>query len=94
MKLYDFDSWYNGKVTLIYSEVSYTDKEKPIFVNWDDFTESEVTKIKQMQKQLFEEKVRINLEKFKAEFTKRFSKHLMPKEYLEKEKQECANILF
>jgi hypothetical protein len=117
MKQYKFESWFNGDVTLIYSEVLYKKivnekivngkvviekkgKEKkikediPVFVTWDNFAESEATKIKQMQKHLFEEKVRINLEKFKAEFTKRYSKHLMPKDYLEMEKQECANILF
>jgi hypothetical protein len=94
MEQYNFDSWYNGIVTLIYSEVTYTENDNPIFVTWDNFIESEVIKIKQRQRQIFDKNVSLNLDKFKSEFNKRYSKSLMADEFLEIEKQECFNILF
>ena len=100
MKQYKFESWYKGNVTLIYSEVSFKEKDdngkkvKPVFVTWNNFDDSEVIKIKKMQKEIFDENVSLYLEKFKSEFSERYSKSLMAEEFLEIEKQECFNILF
>jgi hypothetical protein len=94
MKQSKFESWLKGDVTLLYSDVFYKEEDKPVFVTWDNFSEPEVLKIKKMQKEIFDKNVSINLEKFKSEFTKRYSKSLMPDEFLEIEKQECFNILF
>jgi hypothetical protein len=94
MKQSKFESWLKGDVTLLYSDVFYKEEDKPVFVTWDNFSEPEVIKIKKMQKQIFDKNVSINLEKFKSEFTKRYSKSLIPVEFLEIEKQECFNILF
>lgn len=100
MKQYKFESWLKGKVTLIYSEVSYKEKDdngkkiEPVFVTWGNFSETEAIKIKQMQKLIFDENISLNLEKFKSEFIKRYSKSFMPDEFLELEKQECYNIFY
>jgi hypothetical protein len=100
MEQYKFENWLNGDVTLIYSEVFFDEKDdngeivEPICVDWGNFAESDVIKIKQMQKQIFDENININLEKFKSEFLKRYTKSLMPEEFLESEKQECFDILF
>lgn len=100
MKQYKFENWLNGDVTLIFSEVLSDGKDvngeivEPIRVDWENFAESERIKIMQMQKQIFDENISLNLEKFKSEFLKRHTRSLMPEEFLESEKQECFNILF
>lgn len=94
MKQFKFDSWLNGDVTLIYSEVSYKENDKPIFVTWDDFDEADVIKIKQAQKSIFDDIVKQKLEILKSTFAERFNKSSMALELLETEKQECFNILF
>jgi len=100
MKKYKFESWYNGDVTLLYSEVFYKKNEnddksnEPVFVNWDDFAESEVIKIKEKQSEVFDENVNLYLTKFQTEFQKRYDKSMMAAEFLEMEKNECFNILF
>ena len=100
MKQYKFDSWFKGNVTLIYSEVSFKEKDdngktvKPVFVTWDNFAESEVIKIKEKQREVFDENVNLYLTKFQTEFQKRYKKSLMAAEFLEMEKNECFNILY
>jgi hypothetical protein len=100
MKKYKFESWYNGDVTLLYSEVFYKENEnddknnEPVFVTWDNFAKSEVVKIKEKQKEIFDENVNLYLTKFQTEFEKRFKKSLMAAEFLEMEKNECFNILY
>ena len=100
MKKYKFESWYNGDVTLLYSEVFYKDNEnddknnEPVFVTWDNFAKSEVIKIKEKQKEIFDENVNLYLTKFLTEFEKRYKKSLMAAEFLEMEKNECFNILY
>ena len=100
MKQYKFDSWFKGNVTLIYSEVSFKEKDdngktvKPVFVTWDNFAKSEVIKIKEKQKEIFDENVNLYLTKFQTEFEKRYKKSLMAAEFLEMEKNECFNILY
>lgn len=100
MKKYKFESWYNGDVTLLYSEVFYKKNEnddksnEPVFVTWDDFAESEVIKIKEKQSEVFDENVNLYLTKFQTEFQKRYDKSMMAAEFLEMEKNECFNILF
>lgn len=100
MKKYKFESWYNGDVTLLYSEVFYKNNEnddknnEPVFVTWDNFAKSEVIKIKEKQKEIFNENVNLYLTKFQTEFEKRYKKSLMSAEFLEMEKIECFNILY
>jgi hypothetical protein len=50
MKQYKFESWFKGDVTLLYSEVSYKEENKPVIVSWENFAKSEVIKIKKKTK--------------------------------------------
>jgi hypothetical protein len=94
MKQYKFESWFKGDVTLLYSEVSYKEENKPVIVTWENFAKSEVIKIKKKQSDIFHENVSLHLEKFKTVFNKRYNKSLMPEKFLEKEIEECYKILF
>ena len=94
MKQYKFESWFKGDVTLLYSEVSYKEENKPVIVSWENFAKSEVIKIKKKQSDIFHENVSLHLEKFKTVFNKGYNKSLMPEKFLEKEIEECYKILF
>jgi hypothetical protein len=94
MEKYNFKSWLKGDVTLVYSKSVYHEKDNPVFVYWENFSEVAAIKIKQFQKALFDKIITQNLEKYKSNFKERYSKSSLKQELLETEKQECFNILY
>lgn len=94
MKKYTYDNWWNGDVVLRDATLELDKDDKPILVNWSDFSESDVQKIKDKQAALFDDQVRALQKKFSEQFRLRYSASKMKKQYLADEMQECKNIMF
>jgi hypothetical protein len=91
---YTYDNWWSGDVTLIYSTYFFYKSDKPQLLSWTDFSDSEVEKILEKQKELFAGNVKRILDEHTSQFTKRINNSEMKSEYLKAEKKECRNIMF
>ena len=93
MKKNTFNDWYNGNVTLKYAKSILINGNKPRLVSWDEFNEVDISKIKEKQKEIFQEIVKSNLNSFKNQFHIRYKNSRIKGELLETERKEFANIL-
>ena len=96
-KKYSFKDWWSGNIILIYSKPNYDAKneaEAPIWVTWDDIIDSDIPKIKEKQKSIFEEEVNKHLPEWKKHFLKRFDKSELPDILLNDELNKFAKIMF
>jgi hypothetical protein len=91
---YTYDDWWNG-------EVAFENTEKVIDIGfelkiafWEDFSEIDALKIKDKQRELFEELVQKELTKGKDNFLKQFQSSLMKGTLLENEIQQCHDIMY
>jgi hypothetical protein len=71
-----FQNWLEGGVTLIYAEklfkgLTVDEIDKLVFASWGDFSEEDVSKIKQKQREIFDDLVSSKLDGFKKIFTDR-----------------------
>jgi hypothetical protein len=91
---YTYDNWLKGEVTLVYSTRMFDKGDEPKLADWDDFTESDIERIKEKQWEIYAEKVNTLLKAHSVQFTKRFNASEMKNEYFNDEIQECKNIMF
>ena len=94
MEKYTYDNWWNGEVTLNYARKVWTKEDAPIIVEWLNFDEGDVAKIKEKQKDIFEQKVTDCVIEIKSNFLKQFEGSLMKGELWRDEIQQCWDIMF
>jgi len=94
MKKHTYDNWWKGDVTLVHADKCWNEGDKPIIVDWADFSESDAGKIKDMQEKIFAYGWKTRLKAVCAQFTKRYEKSEMKLEYLTDEIQECRGVMF
>ncbi|OFY89647.1 MAG: hypothetical protein A3K10_09805 [Bacteroidetes bacterium RIFCSPLOWO2_12_FULL_31_6] len=94
IKKYKYDNWWNGEVTLNYSRNVWRKDDIPIIVEWVNFNEKDTRRIKEKQKEIFEQKVSDFLIKIKDDFLKQFDGSLMKNELWRDEIQQCWDIMF
>jgi len=94
VKKFKYIDWLEGKVVLDTCEFEYNKGEKPIIVKWDDFEENEILKIKEKQKQIFEDNVNELLKNFQDDFLKRLEKSMMKEDLLNDFLKQCFDIMF
>ena len=90
----NYDNWWNGDVVLSSSTLYFNDKEKPLTVDWADFSESDVDKIKEKQWEIFADGVNTRLKAVCTQFIKRYEASEMKLDYFTDERQECWNVMF
>lgn len=91
---YSYNDWWNGNVFLKYCPIIFDERDKPIGVEWKDFSEMDSQKIRLKQKELFEEEKKINLKKWKNIFSKRYQNSEIKQKYLFDEINHCNDLLF
>lgn len=89
-----YDNWWNGDVTLAYSKRYFDENEKFFVVHWDDFSLTDVQKIKVKQCELFDEKVNDLLQKHRTTFIERYNNSSDKSAYYENEYQEYRKIIY
>jgi hypothetical protein len=93
-KLYTFEHWWKGEVALIYSARVWSKGDIIVVLEWSDFNEIDVQKIKDKQKVIFEELVQDRLSKSQDSFLMQFESSQLKYMLLENEKQQCIDIMF
>jgi hypothetical protein len=91
---YTFEDWYHGNVILKDATIVTAKGEKIQLIDYADFSDEDAFKIKKIQKQIFDEKVKSLLEQHTEQFEKRHSASEMKDELLENEIKQCDEILF
>jgi hypothetical protein len=93
IKKYSFDDWWNGEV--IHKDASLYDIKGADLkiVDWSDFNESDVERIKAKQLEIFKFAVDAKFKELQAQFLVRYNNSEMKKLYLLDEIKECMNIL-
>lgn len=97
MKKYTYEDWWAGKVYLLYCPVSYFPKDKLKIgkqVDWNNFEEVEINKIKTKQKELFEEIGHKTLQSYKKIFLETYKKSKFKALYLNDELEDIKFIIF
>jgi hypothetical protein len=93
---YSYMDWWSGKICLTYSTILVSPNSKeddPIIVSWDDIKESDVPRIKDKQKDIFNNAVNIQLEIWKEAFQKRYANSKLRERILENELKKFSNIM-
>lgn len=93
-KKYTFDEWWNGAVTLIYASTVSQVGEEITRVDWSDFIDSDVVRIKAKQQEIFEEKVQDLMNGYVNEFKRRYQASKMKKRLLQIHLRICKQIMF
>ena len=93
IKKYSFDDWWNGDV--IHKDATLYDVKGADLkiVDWSDFNESDVERIKAKQLELFKFAVDAKFKELQAQFLVRYNNSEMKKLYLLDELKECTNIV-
>lgn len=91
---YTFENWWNGDVMLVYASTVRNKGEEIISVDWFEFSDTDVQKIKSKQNSIFKGKVRKLLGNQTKEFTKRYKKSEMKDILLLDEIRQCKDIMF
>jgi hypothetical protein len=92
-KKYSYKDWWNGDVIHQDATLYYINGAELTLVNWSDFNESDVERIKAKQLELFKLAVDAKFKELQAQFTDRYNNSEMKKLYLLDEIKECMNIL-
>lgn len=93
-KNYTYDNWWNGDVTLVDATRYFEKGDEPVIVNWEDFSESDVNRIKEKQMELFKAKVNALLNPVIKQFNKRYEASKMKSTYLRDERKQCWYVMF
>ena len=93
-KVYTYNNWWDGDVTLVFATRYFDKGDEPIMVNWEDFNASDVERIKEKQSELFKEGVNTLLKPITKQFIKRYEASEMKSSYIKAERQECWNVMF
>jgi hypothetical protein len=93
-KKYTFDDWWNGAVTLIYASTVSQIGEEITRVDWSDFIDSDVVRIKAKQQEIFEEKVQDLMNRYVNEFNRRYQASKTKKRLLQIHRRFCNQIMF
>jgi hypothetical protein len=94
MKRYQYDDWLNGNVVLEYDVFIKNGIKKTTVVKWENFNESDILRIKETQKEIFQEQQKELLEKFKKVFLERYEASLDQEVYLDSEVNQCIDIMY
>ena len=94
MLKYNYKDWLNGDITLAYAKTILNSKNKPKITKWEGFYEEDIIKIKEKQKEVFNEIISLKLENLKTNFKRIYAYSQVKEELIETEKQECINILY
>lgn len=92
-KKYTYINWLDGDIILIYSPSQYNQEDIPIIVDWDSFSEADIIKIKEKQKEVFEKKVSHLLNNRKKAFIENYDKSKIRHLHLQEEIQQCLDII-
>lgn len=93
-KQYTFENWWNGEIILIYASTVMNKGDVIKIVDWFEFSDSDIQKIKSNQEVIFEEKVKTLLENQVTQFTRRYNASEMKKNLLLDEIRQCKEIMF
>ena len=94
-KKYSYKDWWDGIVCLAYSETVHAKYDvKQIRCIWDDFADEDVIKIKNKQKEIFNDSYNDLLNKWIKIFSNGFEKSKFKKKYLKNEIDDFNRILF
>lgn len=90
---YVFQDWLLGKVCFGFNIFIPHLAERPVLVTWENFDESDIAKIKQRQKQIFEKRVKKQVKKFKSLFVKSYEGTQAKEQFVLKEIAQIIEIL-
>lgn len=90
---YLYQDWLLGKVCLKYDVLIQNHAKKPVLVTWDNFNQHEISKIKNRQKLIFEQRVKKQVDYFKKVFIDSYKGSQAKEIFILKEKEQVAEIL-
>lgn len=93
-KSYTYDNWWNGEVTLVYATIYLEKGDDPLLVKWEDFYIEDVTRIKEKQRELFNEQVKNLLHPVILQFNERYKFSKIKSLFLKSEIKQCIEVLF
>lgn len=93
-KHYTFENWWNGEVALVYSTIYSEKGDDPLLVKWEDFYSDDVTRIKEKQKELFNEQVKNLLNPVILQFIERYKFSKIKSLFLKSEIKQCKEVMF
>ncbi len=93
MKKYTYKNWLSGKFSLIYGAKLFKKNDDVVHgVKWEDFNEIDVLKIKEKQKELFEQWKNELVEKWEKSFLQAFENSEMKNDFLLGEIKNCETV--
>jgi len=93
-KQYKYKDWWEGKICLAYSSLSYNSKElpEPIIVDWKDFAKGDVKKIQKKQIELVQHKIESKSDELQQKFYDKFERSRLKKQFLGEEIRQIKEI--
>jgi len=73
-KKHSYDDWWNGEIYIETCSIIYKDGDNPIRAEWVEIVESDISKIKEKQKELFEQARKELLENWKKIFSENYQR--------------------
>src|SRR5579863_6995847 len=96
-KKYTYKDWWEGKIYFLCSEISYPVNQKnniPLSVQWGDIIESDITKIKKKQKEIFETKRKELFKGWCKTFLENYKNSQLKDDFLNDEITDFTYLLF
>lgn len=96
-KKYSYKDWWNGEIYLLYATIFFTEKNKnniPPRVSWDQIRQTDILKIKDKQKDIFNTTVTKLVKDWKEDFAKRYKNSKATNLLLNYELLKFENILY